>query len=143
MKLKIFQINNAIPHIIGLNQIKGLNAKISYNLAKTSKNIVEEAQSYEKIRIAKLEELSEKNSKGESKKDKDGSYKLNEENKKIYQEEMKNLLEQEVEIYCTPISIDEISHIVGISIDAFAVLDWLFVSKIEEKQIANEDEVSE
>lgn len=127
MKLKIIQIVNAIPQLIALSKIKGFNARTTYNLTKTSKNLVEEAQAYEKIRIAKLEELCEKNKKGEIKKEEDGSFKLSTENLKIFQDEMKNLLEQEVEIYCTPISIAEIGHLAGISVDMFSVLDWLFV----------------
>jgi hypothetical protein len=127
MKLKIFQVTNAVPQLIALNQVKGFNAKIAYNISKTFKSIVEEAQAYEKVRIAKLEELCEKNAKGEAKKEKDGSYKLSDENKKIFQDEIRVLAEQEVEIYCTPISISEISHITGLSSDVFAVLDWLFV----------------
>lgn len=129
MKLKIFQVVNAVPQFSVLNQVRGFNAKISYNLAKTFKNILEEDQNYQKIRIAKLEELCEKSAKGEAKKEKDGSYKLTDENKKIFQEEMKNLLDQEVEIYCSPIVIEEIGHITGINSDIFIVLDWLFVSK--------------
>ena len=137
MKLKIVQIVNAVPQFAALNQVKGFNAKIAYNLAKTFKNVVEEAQSYEKIRIAKLEELCDKNKKGESKKEENGAYKLSEENKKIFHEEIKNLLEQEIEIYCTPISISEIGHLTGISSDIFNILDWLFIDE-QVKDAAND-----
>lgn len=127
MKLKIIQVINAVPQFMVLNQVKGFNAKISYNLAKTFKNIIEEAQEYEKIKVAKLEELCERDKKGNAKKEENGNYKLSEENKKIFQDEMKPLAEQEVEIYCAPISISEIGHLTGISSDVFTILDWLFV----------------
>lgn len=123
----MIQVVNAVPQLITLNQVKGFNVKIAYNLAKTFKTVVEEAQSFEKIKIDKLEELCEKNSKGESKKEKDGSYKLTDEAKKLFQEQLKPLLEQEVEIYCTPISVSEINHLAGIDMQTFNVLDWLFV----------------
>ena len=127
MKLKIVEVVNAVPQFRVLNQVKGFNAKISYNLAKTFKNIIDEAQASEKVKLAKLEELCDRDDNGEPKKEENGDYTLNEENKKVFQDEMKNLGEQEVEIYCTPISISEIGHIIGISADVFQVLSWLFV----------------
>lgn len=126
MKLKLSQIVNSFAYLSSFSRTRGLNAKISYNLAKTFKECLAEAQSYEKIRIEKLEELAEKNTKGEAKKEKDGSYKLSDESKKIFGDEMNKLLEQEIEIYCTPISISEVSKL-EIGVDVFVNLDWLFV----------------
>lgn len=138
MKLKLSQVTNpiAVTHIINLKQInekniqegkRGFNAKIGYNLSKTFKNVFDEVAAYEKIRISKLEQLGEKDENNKPKKNADGSWVISEENLKIITEEMTALQNQEVEIYCTPISIAEISHIENISLDTFQALPWLFV----------------
>lgn len=126
MKLTIAQAYNAGPHLKHIMNL-GLKAKILYNLSKIQKVISEEAANYDKVRIARLEELSEKDENGKSIITKEGSYQLSVDNQSIFQEEMEVLQRQEVEIVGTPIQIKDIEDVVGLTATTFNVLDWLFV----------------
>lgn len=127
MKLTITQVVNALPHLDQLTKVGGLKAKTLYNLSKTTKAVAEEVATYEKTRISRLEELSEKDEHGNSKLTDDGSYQLSAENLAVFQEQIKELITQEVEIFCSPIQIKDIEDIVGLTVSIFRSLDWLFI----------------
>jgi len=130
MKLKISKILTSVPQFISLKKTKDLPAKIRYNLNKTGRNIDQEIIEVNKAISEKLEQLCDRDEEGKPLKEENGNYKLSEENLKKFSEEIKELHNQEVEIYCTPISLSQnpaFGDNTEISDEVFEALDWLFV----------------
>lgn len=124
MKLKLSRVIDSLPALIKLSQVKGFKATVMYNLAKTVQSVLKECRFYEETRLARLNELCDKDKNGQPKKNKDESFKLSPENLKKFQKEMTALLNQDVEIHCSPISFSQVQELIGDLEGIF--VEWLF-----------------
>lgn len=123
MKIKIRELIEAQSSIAQIADYRGLNAKANYNISKTTADIVKELNLYQKTRDAKLIELASKDADGQpilrdikddkgEVKMKDGKalqeYVLTDEAKAELKKIDQDLLEHEVDIYCTPFKEEDL-----------------------------------
>ena len=136
MLIKFKEIEKSMMALQEFSQLAGFGAKVSYNISRTVDSCEEELKIFQELKLKKAEELADKDESGKPISEKittdDGkpatTFKMSDEARAEWSKFYDEYMNQELEIYCTPIRVSEIEKVPNIRPAVLKSLKWLVVA---------------